>query len=433
MIKIDRLLRSLLQYVNICKSEGWKVKKMAYESLKSVYYKDTRNFEANYQSRFNQIGAFKTGLYIHPFHRGERVVREKYELFYIPLIEHDILKDTIRKNSKTIRNYNRDLPDLVNEKIFFSQIIEEIKSTNDIEGVQSSKKEIGEAIEHNGEDKNIRFQGIVNMYMKLIKKEYQVIKEVTRIRDIYDDLFSEDISDDEQPDGELFRSKVVYVASGDKHIHQGNPDEESIIRDLNLLVNYMNRKDVPDLLKCVTSHYFFEYIHPFYDGNGRMGRFLMSNYLSRKLDLLTGITISNAVLYNKKKYEEAFADVAMLSNRADLTSFVQTMYELIINGQETIIDSLQEAESKLNNAEMYLELTDLSTNEKKLLYVLIQNYMFDVIEQSVKDMDVRKIYKWSYPKARKILESLESKGFVERTSKSPSIHKITSKVISEIE
>lgn len=406
---------------------------MVYKPLKTIFYQNRESFEDEYQVRLNQVSTFKTGLSIHPFDRGKRITPEKYELFYIPMLEHELLKENILKNSRRIRHYMNNLPELVNEKLFLSQIVEEIQSTNDIEGVQSTRQEIGEAVQQRNSKENIRFKGIVNMYLKLGDENYQTIKDITRIREIYDDLFGEDIPIEEQPDGKLFRSGVVYIGTGTKLVHQGNPNEETIIRDLDLLVSFMNRKDVPELLKCIISHYFFEYIHPFYDGNGRMGRFLMSNYLTRKLDRLTGITISNAVLHSKKKYENSFAEVSNPRNRADLTLFVQSMYELIIEGQDKMLQDLEEAKAKMDNAVSYLDSQDLDTDEKNAMFILCQNHMFDVIQEAVKDKIVREFHNWSYPKAKKIFNSLERKGYIEKISKNPSIHKLNENVVKQID
>src|SRR5699024_10329715 len=127
---------------------------------------------------------------------------------------------------------------------------------NDIEGVQSTRQEIGEAVQRFDSKGSIRFKGIVNMYLKFGNEDYESIKDITRIREIYDELFLDDIPEKELPDGKLFRTKVVYVGSEARTVHQGNPTEESIIKDLDLLVTFMNKKDIPEILKCIITHYF---------------------------------------------------------------------------------------------------------------------------------------------------------------------------------
>ena len=86
------------------------------------------------------------------------------------------------------------------------------------------------------------------------------------------------------PDGIYFRHGDVYVANGIKNIHIGIAGEENINRLMEEFVNFYNSKN-DTLIKMILCHFMFEYIHPFYDGNGRLGRFLFSkfNFLINKL------------------------------------------------------------------------------------------------------------------------------------------------------
>lgn len=405
---------------------------MKYNQLSNVFYNDRNNFEKEYHNRFNSYSALKTNLFIHPFDRGERITEQQYELFYMHSLNDENLKDKIYDNSKLIKKYQKSLPGPVNQQLLHSQIIEEIKSTNDIEGVQSTKKEIGEALQNKDSQASIRFQGIVMMYVKLGEKNYHKIEEVTKFRKIYDELFINDMPKEDLPDGELFRKKVVYIGDDNKHVHQGNPDEETIIRDMNKLVGFMNEDSIPFLLKCVITHYYFEYIHPFYDGNGRMGRYLMSNYLTRKLDSLTGISISNAVINSKKQYEKAFASVSDPRNRGDLTLFVQTMYESIISGQKQIIEELETAKAKLANLTMVIDQLELPEEEEEILFLMAQKFLFDVFDEPFTDKEIREFHNLSSYKSKKVFTNLEQKGYVKKVGKNPIKHILSDKLTEKI-
>lgn len=396
---------------------------MEYKPLKLIFYENKENFEAEYLKRFNSYSTVKTGLYIHPFDRGERITSKEYEIFYIHLTKHQILEQKILDNSKKIKNYLSELPGLANQKLFIAQIIDEIQSSNDIEGVFSTKKELGSVVLNT--NKSSRFKGIVNMYLNFGKKKFKNIDEITKIREIYDQLFKGDIPKDYLPDGNLFRKNVVYIGTKTKKVHQGDPNEETIIKNLNRLVVFMNRKDIPFLLKCVITHYYFEYIHPFYDGNGRMGRFLMSNYLTRKLDPLTGVTISNAVIHNKNKYEKSFSEVSNPRNKGDLTFFVQALYELIIAGQHEIIEGLENSSAKLTSAHRYLEDLNVDDDSHRILSILIQNYLFDDLDEPIKDLELCKILDVSNYKLKNWYKKLVKDGYVVKTGKNPSIHELS--------
>ena len=84
----------------------------------------------------------------------------------------------------------------------------------------------------------------------------------------------------------------------------------------------MNRKDIPFLVKASISHFFFEYIHPFYDGNGRFGRYLLSLYLARKLDILTAFSVSYWISKNLDDYYKSFVEVEDVNNYENIVKWV---------------------------------------------------------------------------------------------------------------
>ena len=83
------------------------------------------------------------------------------------------------------------------------------------------------------------------------------------------------------------------------------PNGEDVIRDL--LTNWErflhNDDDLDPLIKMAISHYQFEAIHPFYDGNGRTGRILNVLYLIESgLLTLPILYLSRFIVHNKQDY-----------------------------------------------------------------------------------------------------------------------------------
>jgi Fic family protein len=96
------------------------------------------------------------------------------------------------------------------------------------------------------------------------------------IRDLHETLL-QDVRGDEDLPGEL-RDVPVYIGSPDGSAENArfvpaNPDTIDLL--LEQLVSYMRRGSHPPLVDVAITHYQFETIHPFRDGNGRLGRLLM--------------------------------------------------------------------------------------------------------------------------------------------------------------
>ena len=164
------------------------------------------------------------------------------------------------------------------------------------------------------------------------------------------------------------------------NVHTGDSSEELIIKHLEDLIEFMNRKDVPFLIKASIVHYYFEYIHPFYDGNGRFGRFLFSMYLARKVDIFTGLSLSYSIFGDKNKYSNLFKETSSPRNKGELTFFVLGMLEFILNGQKSIIKMLKDKKLQLDYAEDYLNKLKkdkkLEKIETEALFIYMQNYIF---------------------------------------------------------
>jgi len=124
-----------------------------------------------------------------------------------------------------------------------------------------------------------------------------------------------------------FRSVNVGVGSSDGVSHVAPP--HGVVPDLmSNLFDWLKNSDEHPLIKSCVFHYEFEFIHPFSDGNGRIGRLWQSVILYHWRDVFIVMPTESIVRDNQEQYYNA------LENSTDLgesTTFVEFMLEIILN------------------------------------------------------------------------------------------------------
>ena len=395
---------------------------MDYKTLEKIYY-TKGNVLKELELRLENPCTYKTNLFINPILKGKRELKDKFQLFYLPINEISLLQENIFSNSSKIKSLIQDLPKIARAWCIRNIMMNEIVKTNGIEGVYSTKKEI-----HNSmtSKKVNRFTGVIKKYQQIIENNIDKLENIEQIRKLYDDIFEEDIlkNNENKLDGKYFRKERVTISDGFKSIHTGDNSEEQIIKHLNDLLTFMNTTNVNSLIKATITHYYFEYIHPFYDGNGRFGRLLFSMYLARKLDVLTGLSVSYSIFTSKAKYYKLFTDASSSKNCGEMTFFILGALGIIKDGQESIISMLKNKLMKIAYIEGYINNLDLQDKEKKLLYLYMQHSLF-FDEFYLEDREISSIFKITRRRLNVLLNSLIEKGFIVKTKASPSIHTLS--------
>lgn len=233
---------------------------MDYHSLKKYRYTNRNQFESIYSSRYKNELALHYDFEIHGF-----------PCFSLPTTEILNLTSRIYKLTQTLIYLKSKLPQIALEQYTQTCLVDEVKLTNEIEGVNSTRREIQDILNTQSiTKKNMRLYGLVQKYNLLKNSEKISIHNCSDIRNIYNELVSEEIKNNDPlnlPDGIFFRRKSVSVYSPHmKKIHRGISGETEIIACMEKALFILHNKSIPPLIRISVFHYLFGYIHPFYDG-----------------------------------------------------------------------------------------------------------------------------------------------------------------------
>lgn len=379
---------------------------MQYKELEKTFFQSENDYRLEYQKRFNSDSSIHVDFMI-----GNN------QAFFVQCNEVIQLMYNILRNDKKILVLCSKLPGIAKTQYQKKCLIDEIVLTNNIEGVHSSRKEIGDALStletQTKRKKHQRFEGIVNKYLKLAMAETVPLDNCQDIRNIYNEIVLEEVVSENKenvPDGSIFRkdAATVYNKAG-KMIHIGIGPEDRIIEYVEKLLVFLNDESVEYLYRICLFHYFFEYIHPFYDGNGRLGRFILSYLISQNLEPLLAYRISETIKENISEYYKAFKVCNNSRNLGDTTPFLIMMLSMIYKAEEDLIISLEEKLGLWGRYGQYAIKT-YPDIDAKLLSVLIQASLFSETGISRNELEV--FMKLSYLTLKKRLDTLRSQNLL---------------------
>ncbi len=344
---------------------------MSYALLSHLFYKDKNEYDALYKKRIASESTCRLPIKI-----------GNHQAFYCLCPEIHEISLRIMQLDKQVFDIKRELPNAALIQFANKCLVDEIKLTNDIEGVYSTRKELVAVLnEVDSKAKKKRFYGLLNKYKMLISDTEFTLNTSTDIREIYDDLVLKEVVEDcaeNAPDGEIFRKDMAEVtAPSQKVIHHGVYPETKIIQLMEQALNILNQKEIPILIRISIFHYLFGYIHPFYDGNGRTSRFISSYLLSKEFEYLIGFRLSYTIKSHIKSYYDAFEECNSETNRGDLTPFILMFLKIILESFENLYDALEKRDNLLSKYADALEnRTDMADELKRFAFVLTQAALF---------------------------------------------------------
>ncbi len=379
---------------------------MEYVTLSKLAYGDRELYESSYQKRFHSDYTQYVNIKI-----GD------WPAFFVTTPEVYTLMLSIQKTDKRIYSVCHDLPGIAIEQFSRRCLIDEIMLTNGIEGVHSTRREIdGVLVELGTRERKKRFAGLVQKYAMLQQDADFPLKSCQDIRAIYDDLALREVVEDDpknMPDGKVFRKGPVDVTTPtQKVIHQGLYPEARIIEAMDSALNYLGDESVELLFRVCVFHYLLGYIHPFYDGNGRLNRFISSYMLGKELHPLLGYRLSYTIKENINNYYKAYKVCNQPKNRGDLTPFVLMFLEIIEESAKQLWKALNGRLEALTHFSAMIERLPLGNEScyRDLYYVLIQAELFS--EQGISMRELEAGRELSATTIRRQLQKIEEVGLL---------------------
>ncbi len=131
------------------------------------------------------------------------------------------------------------------------------------------------------------------------------------------------------------RSSNVGIVKGSKveHIAPNGTMVHGLMKDL---FEYLKKDTDLILIKSCVFHYEFEFIHPFIDGNGRMGRLWQTLILMQQYPVFEYLPVESLI---KQKQSDYYNKLSESDKKGNSTPFIEFMLEIILESLDGLLQS----------------------------------------------------------------------------------------------
>ena len=204
------------------------------------------------------------------------------------------------------------------------------------------------------------------------------VKEVVNAITIYDNLESFKSTDEKsflkahkillsnliEKSGK-YRTQGVGIVKGSKVEHLAPPAQNVpfLMKDL---FDYLKNTDEIELIKSCVFHYEMEFIHPFLDGNGRMGRLWQTLILMEKYPVFEYLPFETLISKNQEKYYKALSESDKLGKS---NKFIEYMLSIIDSSIANLLNFNNRTLSEKERLEYFISLNKTEFTRKNYMDV----------------------------------------------------------------
>lgn len=162
-----------------------------------------------------------------------------------------------------------------------------------------------------------------------------------------------------------YRKQGVGIVKGSKVEHMAPPFENVpfLMKDL---FEYLKKGDEIELIKSCVFHYEMEFIHPFLDGNGRMGRLWQTLILMKKYPVFEFLPFETLISNDQEKYYKALSDS---DKSGQSTKFIEYMLDVIDITISELLNFNNRTFNEKDRLEYFASLNKTEFNRKNYMSV----------------------------------------------------------------
>ena len=291
-------------------------------------------------------------------------------------------------------------------------ITKEANTSSKIEGTKTEMDEVLISKEQINPEKRDDWQEVRNYIdaMNYAVKELENLPISNRlIKKIHEILLDSVRGEAKQP-GEFRKSQNWIGGASLATAYFIPPHYNEVSELMSDLEMFLHNEEifVPHLIKIAIAHYQFETIHPFLDGNGRIGRLMITLYLvGNGLLKKPSLYLSDFIEKNKSAYYEA---LTLVRTNHDLAHWIKFFLEAVINTANSGIKTFQDILSlKQEMDALAIGFGKKAHNASKLIEYLYQKPIISI-------SDIIVPLEMSKPTANSLVKEFELKGILKEVT-----------------
>jgi len=162
-----------------------------------------------------------------------------------------------------------------------------------------------------------------------------------------------------------YRNQSVGIVKGSKIQHLA-PPFGNVSYLMKNLFEYLQKSDEIELIKSCVFHYEMEFIHPFLDGNGRMGRLWQTLILMEKYPIFEFLPFETLINKDQEKYYKALAES---DKSGDSTKFIEYMLGVIDDSISELLNFNNRTLNEKDRLEYFVSLNKIKFTRKDYMNI----------------------------------------------------------------